>query len=318
MRRVLMPVRIVGRIAACALLLAGITSIQAAPAPGACPKEATAQLQVRGGTLCVSIDAAAPAGQQRLLEDWAARSAGIVAAYYARFPARLVLLDIHSSAGSGVHGGHTNNDPRLAIDVTVGRDTGSAELTNDWVLVHEMIHLALPEVGRRHNWLAEGLATYVEGVARVRAGNRTASDMWAEYRSSMPRGQPQPGEGGMDQTSTWARTYWGGALFCLQADVAIREHTGNRLGLETALRAILNATEGYAAERDIDAVLRIGDAATGTRVLQDLYEATRTNPVPAALAALWMRLGVPQDPRTEPFDEHAPLAAIRKAITAAP
>ena len=48
---------------------------------------------------------------------------------------------------------------------------------------------------------------------------------WAEDRREMPRGLPNRGEGGMDDTHTWARTYWGGALFCLQADVAIREQT---------------------------------------------------------------------------------------------
>ena len=31
---------------------------------------------------------------------------------------------------------------------------------------------------------------------------------------------------------------------------------------------------------------------------------------------LWSRLGVPDDPKSQPFDDHAPLAAIRLAITA--
>jgi len=34
------------------------------------------------------------------------------------------------------------------------------------------------------------------------------------------------------------------------------------------------------------------------------------------LDSLWSRLGVPKDPKTQPFDDHAPLAAIRIAITA--
>jgi hypothetical protein len=33
------------------------------------------------------------------------------------------------------------------------------------------------------------------------------------------------------------------------------------------------------------------------------------------LDALWRSLGVPKDPLTEPFEDHAPLAAIRIAIT---
>jgi hypothetical protein len=197
----------------------------------------------------------------------------------------------------------------------VGRDATTEGLANDWVLVHEMVHLALPEIGRRHDWLAEGLAVYVEGIARAQAGNRAIADVWAEDRRSMPLGLPREGEGGMDQTPTWARKYWGGALFCLEADVQIRQRTGNRQGLQAALRAILDATGGYGAARDIGDVLSIGDAATGTRVLEELYERESTTPVAGDLDALWRSLGVPKDPLTEPFEDHAPLAAIRIAIT---
>jgi hypothetical protein len=78
----------------------------------------------------------------------------------------------------------------------------------------------------------------------------------------------------------------------------------------------LRETGGYRAERGIDDVLRIGDAATGTRVLQDLYGETRETAAAPDLELLWNRLGVPQDPKSEPFDDHAPLAPIRLAITA--
>jgi hypothetical protein len=122
----------------------------------------------------------------------------------------------------------------------------------------------------------------------------------------------------MDQTRTWGRTYWGGALFCLQSDVQTRVQTANRAGLQTALRAILKETGGYRGERDIEEVLRIGDGATGTRVLQDLYSKTRENPMTPDLEQLWTRLGVPGDPGSQPFDDHAPLAAVRIAITRRP
>ena len=112
------------------------------------------------------------------------------------------------------------------------------------------------------------------------------------------------------------RTYWGGALYCLQADVAMREQTGNRAGLQTALRAILKKTGGFATERDMDEVLRIGDEATGTRVLENLYEESKTTALSPDLDRLWSRLGVPQDPKSDPFDDRAPLAAVRIAITA--
>jgi hypothetical protein len=287
-------------------------------APGAaCARDAAIALNVQGGNLCVLIDD--PAMLQRpVLREWIERSARIVADYYGRFPVSLVVLKIEADAGGGVRGGRTTNESGLLIQLSVGRDATASALADDWVLVHEMVHLALPELGRRHHWLEEGLATYVEGIARAQDGNRDISDVWAEYRHSMPFGLPRAGEGGMDQTPTWGRTYWGGALYCLQADVAIRQQTGNRLGLQTALRAILNETGGYRAERDIDEVLRIGDAATGTHVLQDLYREVKSTAMTPDLELLWTRLGVPQDPKTSTFDDHAPLAAIRVAITARP
>lgn len=283
-----------------------------------CPSAITTVLSVQGSTLCVLIDDPAQMIRRQLLRDWIERSARIVANYYGRFPAPLVVLRIQPGPGGGVHGGRTTNDSGLLIQASVGRDVTADELAGDWVLVHEMVHLALPELGRRHNWLAEGLATYVEGIARAQFGNRDIADVWAEYRHSMPLGLPRAGEGGMDQTPSWGRTYWGGALFCLQSDVAIREQTGNRVGLQTALRAILNETGGYRVERGIDDVLRIGDAATGTRALQDLYREVRATAVTPDLELLWTRLGIPNDPKSEAFDDHAPLAAIRLAVTRKP
>jgi hypothetical protein len=282
----------------------------------ACPEQASIQLQLNGSMICVAMDDGTPKNQQTLLHAWIDRSAHIVADYYGQFPAPLLIIRLRGMDGSGVNGGRTTNDSGLMIQMRVGRGTTAETLAADWVLVHEMVHLALPEVGRNHDWLAEGLATYVEGIARAQDGNRTIADVWAEDRKSMPQGLPRAGEGGMDQSRSWGRTYWGGALYCLQAEVAIREQSANRVGLQTALRAILKETGGYGFERNIEDVLRIGDAATGTHVLYDLYQQNRATPQAPNLALLWTSLGVPNDPLTQPFDDRAPLAAIRIAITA--
>ncbi|MEO7208989.1 MAG: hypothetical protein ABI356_03485 [Steroidobacteraceae bacterium] len=284
----------------------------------ACPEPASMQLQLNESLICVALDDDALKKEQPRLRTWIDRSAHIVADYYGQFPAPLVLIRLRGMDGSGVNGGRTTNDGGLMIQMRVGRETSAETLAGNWVLVHEMVHLALPEVGRTHDWLAEGLATYVEGIARAQDGNRAIADVWAEDRASMPRGLPHTGEGGMDQTPSWGRTYWGGALYCLQADIAIREQTANRVGLQTALRAILNATGGYGFESNIGDVLRIGDAATGTHAMYGLYQQIRATPQTPNLELLWTLLGVPTDPLTQPFDDRAPLAAIRMAITAKP
>jgi hypothetical protein len=298
------------------IAVATLLAFIGAPVRAACPASAALQVQLSGSTICVAIDDAALMKRQSLLRTWIDRSAHIVADYYGQFPAPNVIIRLGGMDGSGIGGGRTTNDSGLMIQMRVGRASTAESLASDWVLVHEMVHLALPEVGRSHAWLAEGLATYVEGVARAQFGNRDVADIWAEDRHSMPMGLPREGEGGMDQSPSWGRTYWGGALYCLQADVAIREQTANRVGLQTALRAILKETGGYANDADIAEVLRIGDAATGTHVMSGLYNQVRTTPQSPNLDLLWTLLGVPNDPTTQPFDDRAPLAAIRIAITA--
>jgi hypothetical protein len=217
-------------------------------------------------------------------------------------------------AGYGVHGGRTFADPEARIQVGVGAAVTAAQLKDDWVLVHEMTHLALPDTGEEHAWLSEGVATYVEGVARVQAGNRAETDVWAEELRAMPRGMPQTGDAGLDHTHTWGRTYWGGAMFCLLADVQIRERTHNRRGLQDALRAILKESGGLSAHWPIERVLSTGDAAAGVPVLAELYAHYKDAPVTPDLTGLWRQLGVEADGDGVRLNDSAPLASVRRAI----
>lgn len=275
-------------------------------------------LEVGGAALHVAIDepdgyALAPA---RLL-DWVRRSASAVALYYDGFPVRDYRLLLAPAPGRRISGGTTWAYRGLASRVYVGRDAGETALANDWVLVHEMIHTALPFLPRRHHWLEEGIASYVEPLARAQAGQLTETQVWAQFLAGMSMGLPQPGDAGLDRTHTWARTYWGGALFCLLADVAIREETGGRAGLREALRAIARASAGMADEWPIERVLAVGDAATGTGVLARLYAAHAETAVTPDLPALWRALGIVERGDNDPvFDETAPLAALRRSLVA--
>jgi hypothetical protein len=249
------------------------------------------------------------------LTDWVGRRARIVRDFYGHFPVRSARLVIRQGGDSGVHGGREYSSASPFIDISVGRATTRAQLDDDWVLVHEMIHLAFPELADEHEWLAEGLAVYVEGVARTQAGNETPAQFWGGLVDDMPQGEPHAGDKGLDRTHTWGRTYWGGALFCLQADVMIRERTGNRKGLQDALREVLRVAGGNTSESPIERVLAIADGATGTNVLMTLYHAHSTNAEPIDLNAIWHKLGIARREGKLEFDDGAPLAAARVAIT---
>lgn len=249
------------------------------------------------------------------LLDWVRSCANAVSHYYGRFPVPHLALQIRTHHGSGVRHGVTYPTGGGLIRISVGDLTEATDLKDDWVLTHEMIHLAFPSMADNHHWIEEGLSTYVEPVARAQVGNIPATEVWKEFIRDMSKGQPEDGDRGLDNTPTWGRTYWGGAMFCLLADVEIRERTKNRKGLQEALRAVVNSGGDITQDWKIEQALAIGDKATGTDVLRKLYERMRDQPATVDLKQLWQKLGVElTDDGAVRFDDKAPGAAIRQAI----
>ncbi len=183
-------------------------------------------------------------------------------------------------------------------------------------MTHELVHSAFPSLPDDQHWMEEGLATYIEPIARVQAGELSAKQVWNDMMDGMPKGEPQEGDQGMDRTHSWGRTYWGGAMFCLVADINIRRQTHNSKGLRDALRAIVDAGGTIDHDWPLMRALQIGDKATGTTVLTDQYKQWGQSPSPVDLPALWKELGVSSGTDGAVFDAHAPLAQIREAITA--
>jgi len=203
------------------------------------------------------------------------------------------------------------------IMMLIGRDATAAALNDDWTLTHEMTHFAFPATREdNREWIAEGMATYVEPIARAQMGYLTPTDVWSQFVDNMHKGEPESGDEGLDNTQTWGRTYWGGALFCLVADVEIRRATHNKKGLQDAFRAIMNDRGTLEYTWPIAMIFQEGDQATGTHVLQDLYAAWRDKPVEVDLPKLWNQLGVEKKGDTVMFRDDAPEAGVRKAITA--
>jgi hypothetical protein len=62
----------------------------------------------------------------------------------------------------------------------------------------------------------------------------------------------------------------------------------------------------------------MGDKATDTTVLRDLYNQMRDKPAPVDLDQLWSKLGIAMKDGAVAFNDKAPEANIRKAITAQP
>jgi hypothetical protein len=248
---------------------------------------------------------------------WTALAAIAVAGYFDRFPIATVDITLKPADAAGVHGGTTYGDTGGAlIVIPLGSNTTQQQLDSDWVMTHEMVHLAVPSVPRNSHWLEEGIATYVEPIARVQVGQLDEQSVWADMIKGMPKGLPKSGDQGLDHTPTWGRTYWGGGLFCLMADVEIRARTQNKKSLRDALRGVLDGGGNIEKDWTVEQVIAAGDHATGTTVLRELHQRMGDAPGPDELDTLWKRLGVSADESGVHFDDRAPLAAVRAGITA--
>ena len=300
--------------------------IPAAPQDGGQHVEVASsrKISVGGATLQVDI---AP-GKFDLGEDaivaHVETAARAVAAYFGRFPverARVLIIPaegahgvMHGTTWGGVNWGGAGAWPGFTR-VRIGTQTTQAELDDDWMMTHELTHMGFPSLPDENHWMEEGMAVYVEPVARVMIRNLAARRIWGDMARDMGKGEPQSGDQGLDRTHTWGRTYWGGALFCLVADVTIRRDTGNKKGLRDALRAIVDAGGTIDHDWDLPRALEIGDRATGTHALTRMYSEWKDKPVTVELPKLWEDLGVRRTADGVEMLDGAPLAAVRRAIT---
>ena len=276
----------------------------------------TLNLLIGHARIDVRIEGSAPRLPAKDIFLWVRSAAESVTAYYGRFPVPHVLIQITPFEGRGVRNGMAFGDRDTRITIGVGNETSPSDFASDWMLTHEMVHLAFPSVDEKHHWIEEGIATYVEPIARIQARHFNAMQMWLDLVRDMPQGLPQAGDRGLDHTHTWGRTYWGGALFCLLADIEIHRQTNNAKGLQQALRGIVDAGGDIQEHWSLEQSLRVGDRSAGVSVLEPLYVRMKDMPVDVDLDNLWAHLGVQSDGASVRFDDNASLARIRRAIEA--
>jgi hypothetical protein len=286
---------------------ASSTAISTAPPP--------AVFHIDKSTITVNFTANTFKVSHSKIVAWIQKSAIGVAKYFGGFPVKKLNINISPVSGSSIKYAETLPRNGSEIRVLLGTDTTEEDLKTCWMLTHEMVHLGFPFTDDAQDWATEGLATYSESFIRAQIGEQTKEAAWSDLKKGMAQGLPQAGDRGLDKTRTWGRIYWGGAIFYILADIQIRSQTHNKLGLPDALKGIVKNGGNIESQMSLEDTFKVGDKATGTKVLMTLYRQMGTNPTGADLDSLWKGLGITSRPDgTVTLDQTSPMSRIRAAI----
>jgi hypothetical protein len=251
-----------------------------------------------------------------VIVDWVRRTIQAEANYWKGFTADEMLVALVPTRRNGVGFGRTQPGGGVTIMIEVGEATEQRRLFDDWVLVHELIHSGMPFVRNRATWFMEGSATYIEPIIRARAGWKTEAEVWMEWVRDMPQGE-QVFARGLAQAAG-RENYWGGAIFMLLADLAIRRDSNGAKGLEDCVAGALWRGLGGAERVAIDAYAQACDVATGTAAMSTLLDRHYYKAEPIELSKLWRELGVALVAGRIVLDDSAPQARWRKMIVFGP
>jgi hypothetical protein len=253
------------------------------------------------------------------LNQWIETSASAVRDFYRAFPVPRASVFVVPAAGRDrVVFGKVLPESEPGIGLVVGEHATRAKLYSDWILVHELFHLGFPSFFEEGKWLDEGLATYYEPIIRVRAGLYTERELWDELEKSLPQGLPAYTEAGLENASDFRGIYWGGALACLEADVAARKRKLDN-GLEVGLRALRDAGGSASEVWAMSDALAVVDQALGFPTLGRIARLHAKRGSPFDLASLLRELGVTRaESGAIQLSDAAPLAAVRRAIIEKP
>lgn len=227
------------------------------------------------GTLELAAAPARDLPDPGVLERWLRTAAEEVGALFGPLPAGRLPVFVRGEAGGEAIGfGRTFRAGGPAVALSVSPALTDAAARADWTAVHEIFHTGLPVMRSEDAWLYEGLASYYQNVLRARSGRLSAEAAWALLADGFQRGRRtrtgrtlEAESRDMDRTHAYWPVYWGGALWALRADVALRKARPGGAGLDEVMRLWARLGGAGAEPRSALELLQGADAALGTDLL---------------------------------------------------
>ncbi|SDQ62026.1 hypothetical protein [Pseudoxanthomonas sp. CF125] len=257
----------------------------------------------------------------RMLQRWIEEAADAAKTRSGRFPLRDAYVRIQqtdSDDDSPVPWGQTRRRGETGVLLYVRRDASYEQLRADWTAVHELSHLFHPYLGDSGRWLAEGLASYYQNVARARAGMLNEEEAWRRLDAGFRRGEAAATSARLDAMGRGRggtmRVYWAGAAYWLEADLALRRGSGTTLDaiLDRYAECCLRGTDSVMPQ-DFAAAL---DNLAGNDTFSALYRRYAAMRGFPSLDDAYAQLGISRNGDGLAFSGDAKARQLRDAIMA--
>lgn len=208
------------------------------------------QLHYKERSVELIVSAQFSDSMQDTIYNWGDYISSALLQVYGRLPREKLQITVSPvSAGSAdpipwaqVHRGELDK-----VEFYTAVSASIDELKGAWTSYHELSHLLIPYRGWGDMWFSEGIATYYQNVLQARMGLFTEQEMWQHLYEGFMRGAAQSEFDDIDlQTVSdrmrehggYMRVYWSGAWYFLTADLRLRQQSGGKRTLDSALEKL--------------------------------------------------------------------------------
>lgn len=167
--------------------------------------------------------------EQAKLSQWLAFSSQATLNELGPYPFAMQLYLYRRAGNEPVPWANTWREHSQQVHFYVAPQFSKEEFVADWTAYHEIAHLALPYLGRRHAWFAEGFASYMQYRIMQQAGliDSAAREINAKFA---PQRKHYLQQLSMADTAAqllsqrrFAAAYWGGAQFFVVAERLLQQ-----------------------------------------------------------------------------------------------
>lgn len=217
------------------------------------------------------------------LTEWITRTVAGIEDFMAPYPFDIHVNFYRARRGDApVPWANTVRSRRQGVNFHVNPEHSLAAFLSDWTAPHELSHLLIPYVGQSNSWFAEGFASYMQYQVMHAMQIIDADEMRARYQAKIDRAKRDfdlhdlPFAEAADRLTArrkYSTMYWGGAVYFLQVDRALRQRDDSLLAV---LRRFVNCCR--LGTQSLDDLVSVLDSLAPDKVFSDQLYLMQTRP----------------------------------------